>query len=294
MSWKDQLQQAEFAGVAFDVQRISDELARRVAQYKYPYVDGADLEDRGREPRTTTLTAVFLGPEYESDLGEFMLAIDTEDSGTFKHPILGQWKAKVRRIGIAHEDTARDMATVDVEVIEDGTRTQLPTLFSLTQLATAINTQQVAVTAAGAALPSKPNLSSVTQALQDLNDAVDDLQDAVDDAVATVENAVNDVRARAQAAIDAVRNLYASTVLEAYSVVKEVNDLVYKSQQLAESATAAVPTMVEHVIGAQQSAAQVAHELYGDASRATEFEDLNRLRHPGRISSGTRLRVYSK
>lgn len=294
MSWDNNLQTAKYRGMEFHVQRINDELARRIAEYKFPYVDGADLEDRGREPRTTTLTAVFHGPDYVTDLGQFMQLVDSTKSGTFRHPLLGTWQAKVRRIGVAHEDTARDMATVDVEVIEDGTRTDLPTLFSVQQQTEAVDTQQTAVTAAGAALPPKSNLQAVKDALSDLNDAVDDLQQTVNDAVAQVDNAINEVRSRAQDAIDKVRNLYESTVLEAYSVVKEVNQLVHNCQQLAEAATSAVPTMIEKVIEAEQTAAQVAMDLYGDASRATEFEDLNRLRHPGRITPGTKLRVYSE
>jgi prophage DNA circulation protein len=145
MTWTSgDLELAEYGGVEFHVQRVSDEIARRLAQYKYPYVDGGDLEDRGREPRTTSLTAVFQGPNYITELGRFLRVVDTDDSETFRHPLLGTWTAKVRRLGITHEDTARDMATVEIEVVEDGTRTSLPILFSVAQLSAEVTTQMTA------------------------------------------------------------------------------------------------------------------------------------------------------
>ncbi|ECA5645410.1 multidrug DMT transporter permease, partial [Salmonella enterica subsp. enterica serovar Saintpaul] len=47
MSWQDNLQDASFRGVRFDVVSTQDSVARDHADHEYPWTDGADVHDLG-------------------------------------------------------------------------------------------------------------------------------------------------------------------------------------------------------------------------------------------------------
>lgn len=160
MAWDRQLDTATFRSIPFEVERIDDSIMRRIAQYKYPWRDGADLEDIGRDPRRTSLTAVFYGDDYETSLSEFMSTVDEGKKGLFVHPILGSWQARLNISSIQHEPGKRDACTVQVEVLEDGTSTELPELYSITALEDEVLTEAAALTAA-----NTDNIAKVTSAV---------------------------------------------------------------------------------------------------------------------------------
>ncbi|WP_311207440.1 DNA circularization N-terminal domain-containing protein, partial [Escherichia coli] len=51
MGWAENLQNASFRGVQFDVLNTDEQISRDHAVYEYPFVDGADLHDLGRKAR---------------------------------------------------------------------------------------------------------------------------------------------------------------------------------------------------------------------------------------------------
>jgi len=59
MSWANNLQDASFRGVKFDVARTRDGRQKATASHEYPYLDGADVEDLGGRARHFSMTAVF-------------------------------------------------------------------------------------------------------------------------------------------------------------------------------------------------------------------------------------------
>ena len=89
MAWKDTLQDASFRGVVFDCQRTDDTIARDVARYSYPNVDGEDIVDLGQKANEVNLTAVFWGDDYESKLQNFLGALAMKGVGELIHPVFG-------------------------------------------------------------------------------------------------------------------------------------------------------------------------------------------------------------
>ena len=64
MSWREELIQATFRGVAFFVQGHEGEVGRRVQVHEFPLREKPWAEDMGRKARTFTLDAYVLGSDY--------------------------------------------------------------------------------------------------------------------------------------------------------------------------------------------------------------------------------------
>lgn len=280
MTWDLQLDTASFRGVEFEVERLDDALVRRIREYRYPWRDGADLDDLGREPRRTQLTAHFRGDTYESDLSAFLKIVDAGKSGTFIHPTLGTWTARISIPSIAQTHEDRDAAVLQVEVIEDGTSTTLPTLYSIEKLEDEVETECLAV--------------------EDEDPGYDEVSDAVSAARAFVASAqakasqitseVNKVRKKIDTAVEKARQL---TDVQNYPLVRSLKKLAYSCQKVGTRIQQVKPVVLERTIPVEMPLPLLAHKLYGDSSRATEIQQVNRVRNPFIAPPGARLKVYS-
>lgn len=135
MGWADNLQIASFRGVTFDVTATNEQISRDHAQYEYPHVDGADVKDLGRKPRTFRLTAFLWGNTYEYRLQRLMAVLDEPGDGELIHPVYGSVPSViVTRYDIQHDAEAPDSCTVELNFLENRTgfrlfSTALPEMF---------------------------------------------------------------------------------------------------------------------------------------------------------------------
>lgn len=119
MSWKDDLLPASFRGIEFDCMDTRDTLSRDIAQYRYPYREGADVEDLGGKPDNIRMTAIFYGDDYETRLQTFLKAVNTPGSGELIHPVFGSYpKVQLLECGAFHQATYVDTAHVELVFIE--------------------------------------------------------------------------------------------------------------------------------------------------------------------------------
>ncbi|WP_311207558.1 DNA circularization N-terminal domain-containing protein, partial [Escherichia coli] len=89
MGWAENLQNASFRGVQFEVLNTDEQISRDHAVYEYPFVDGADLHDLGRKARPFRMTAFLWGDDYEYKLGKLTAALDEGGDGELIHPVYG-------------------------------------------------------------------------------------------------------------------------------------------------------------------------------------------------------------
>lgn len=119
MSWEQNLQDASFRGVKFDVIRTRDGRERAVSRHEYPYVDGADLEDMGARERRFFLDAVFWGDDYDTRLKAFLEALDQDGNGELIHPVYGSIaKAQLDRYEVRHSAERVDYCEVELHFSE--------------------------------------------------------------------------------------------------------------------------------------------------------------------------------
>lgn len=119
MAWAYNLLDASFRGVTFDCRSTDDDAERAVASHEYPYQDGEDQEDLGRQARRFSLQAVFFGEDYDSRLQAFLQVLDQPGHGELIHPVFGSIKqAQLRSYRIHHEADSPDYCSVDLAFTE--------------------------------------------------------------------------------------------------------------------------------------------------------------------------------
>lgn len=122
MSWADSLQQASFRGVKFDIKNARDSAERSLGISAYPYLDGADIEDLGANPRSCQIQAVFWGDDYETQLQAFTEALDTRGPGELIHPVFGVMpNMQVKLYQVNHDEDAPDYCTIDIQFLQHAT-----------------------------------------------------------------------------------------------------------------------------------------------------------------------------
>lgn len=283
MSWADSLEMASFGGATFHCERVSDSLVRRWARYAYPYRDGVDVEDMGREPRETTITAVFAGPDYQSDLGALLLVVDDGEPATFTHPLFGSWQARANLTRIEHQHDRRDGCTVELQVLEVGTDTTSQTLFSLSRAKEELTTAMSATAAAVATLPAATLLEEIEAKVAEVVEVAAEMQSSIDAATTQVERSMNRLRSEVVAAQDKLRRAYTDN--QAYQSIKALNLVAYRAFQMASRALAERP-LSQVAQRAQGPLILAVYAAQGGLDRLAEAERLNRVRNPNRVPVG--------
>lgn len=119
MSWLLTLQDASFKGCRFECISTDDVIARDVAQYERPYVNGVETEDLGRKAREFRIQAVFHGLFYESGMNALLAILDEPGPGELVHPIYGSVpQAQLASVHVGHQADMPDCAIVDLVFIE--------------------------------------------------------------------------------------------------------------------------------------------------------------------------------
>lgn len=110
---------ASFKGVKFDVMDVSDDISRDVQSHSYPYIDGADQEDLGRQARQISMTAVFWGDFYEVELNRFLTVLDERGAGELVHPVFGVFpQMQLTNHKVQHKADDVDYCTVSLQFVE--------------------------------------------------------------------------------------------------------------------------------------------------------------------------------
>ncbi|ECC6010214.1 multidrug DMT transporter permease [Salmonella enterica] len=124
MSWQDNLQDASFRGVRFDVVSTQDSVARDHADHEYPWTDGADVHDLGRKARNFRLNAVFWGDDYDTRMQQFTAELDKPGAGELIHPVYGSVpKVQLIEYQVKHDANSPDYAEVGLVFLESVTGT---------------------------------------------------------------------------------------------------------------------------------------------------------------------------
>jgi prophage DNA circulation protein len=287
MTWSSgDLKTASFRGLSFDVISTEDDFSRRITEHKFPYRDGALLEDTGREPKPTNITAVFFGEDYLSRLTAFLALVDEGTTGPFQHPLLGRWQAKVFRVAVRHSHDRRDSAEVELELKEDGTDTTV---------------QQISG-ADAAAGQLDDDVTAAQDAYDDLDQTVDSAQDAIDDAGdfgADADDQIDDLTERADQldrnVQDAISDLDAlDDQIAASPVVDALRDAHLSALRLKTSLEHVAPLVVSRDVGIDTPLTLLALTELGDPDRLDDILRLNKIRNPAFVEPGIVLKIPSK
>lgn len=120
-SWKDNLRQASFRGVPFQVEEDEGTFGRRVQVHEYPNRDKPYTEDLGRATRRFTINAYLVGDDFFDARDRLIVAIDTPGPGTLVHPYYGEIAVCIDgEVRVSHSGREGRMCRVSFGVVEAG------------------------------------------------------------------------------------------------------------------------------------------------------------------------------
>lgn len=118
MGWKDDLYDASFRGVMFEVAATVDSYTKSIAQHQAPYSDDADIEDMGLEPRQISVEAMYSGEDYLVWTNALEAALAATGSGELIHPVYGVLEVQVVSWEVNHNTDNVDFCSISIKFIK--------------------------------------------------------------------------------------------------------------------------------------------------------------------------------
>ena len=116
----EEIQTGTLNGYEIQMETIEDTFPKAIAQYEYPYADGADLEDMGQKAHTLKIRCYFWDDEEQETYGDHIELINSlkdKELIDFVHPKYGLMQVKIESIAVMHNDLKRT-AQLDISIIE--------------------------------------------------------------------------------------------------------------------------------------------------------------------------------
>jgi prophage DNA circulation protein len=306
------LQEASLGGVAFPLSQRSFSGGRDLSRIKPVYQPGQAVEDTGRTPYTFKVTAeLYADVDAAHYPGVFNALIglvhDERQLGEVEYvdPLLGAFAVKIIDFDAQETSAARNGGTLSFTLEEVSIR--IADFLQATHISPQSEAEQVArqadesLDAAGvsdddlsdafdsAGLPlqgdelSWPAGQKLTSLVGDFVAFAADAQLAVDD----VQGALGNARAR----LASLLSLPTLRTADGWYALAAVTSLVDSISRLGDSVVARSVAVVDYTISSQQSAREIALDLYGDPSRCAEILLRNPVKNPNAIPAGTTLRL---
>lgn len=172
-------------------------MAKRLARFQYPGVDGETAQDNGRNSYDWPLTFHFEGPQNDIDSWAFFIGLDAVGIWTIIHPVYGRRRLQLVNAKLVADPTGSGNITqVDTSWMEPINQS---TVSSYTDLANAIGAQVAAVNAGGleqfASMVYGSNVSQVQALLSQARGAVGSIRKSITDLYSEAMNYYNQVLA---------------------------------------------------------------------------------------------------
>lgn len=117
--WKLNLRHASFRDIPFYFDSSEFKAGRKTVVHDFPKRDLVTIEDMGRATREFSITAYFLGSDYQDYRDAFINAIEQKGAGKLVHPFYGEIDVYVTgTISVSENKTDGGYATVSISVIE--------------------------------------------------------------------------------------------------------------------------------------------------------------------------------
>jgi prophage DNA circulation protein len=116
------LQDGRLDDITLEMETIDDRFPKVIAEFKYPFMDGSDLEDMGQDTHLVTIRCFFWDAgetshtTYDNHIN-LVNALAKKSDWTLFHPKYGEMKGKVRDVFVRHDDRIRH-AEVDITFLE--------------------------------------------------------------------------------------------------------------------------------------------------------------------------------
>lgn len=98
--------------------QIQDSGGRRVATFKFPYVDGQTTDDLGREPEAFDLEIIFFGNNYIQGFLGLMTELQKPTPGDLIHPVRGPVTCRMQSYSATHASDMNKAVKLNLRLVE--------------------------------------------------------------------------------------------------------------------------------------------------------------------------------
>lgn len=100
------------------VDQVQDNIARRLAVFEFPYVDGQTTDDLGRKGESYDFNIIIYGPNYYAAYLSLIKEFNNPLPGTLVHPVRGRMIVKFKNAQVIHKSAERQAVTLRATFIE--------------------------------------------------------------------------------------------------------------------------------------------------------------------------------
>lgn len=238
MTWREQLRDASFRGVPFQVESGDVQHGRRTVLHEFPLRDKPFVEDLGRRARLVSVEAFIVGPDFMAGRDALIAAIEQPGGGKLVHPHYGEMQVTLTEPARVSNSTREGgMCRISLVFTEAG---------EITYPSAAADTRAQVATRADAAIAAGTEAFDARFTLDDLpgwlgTDALDVVGKALDrvQAAAQLAGGIAANRAGFDALLGGLRDQVADLLNEPLSLARNVFELVGAVRALAPDGLAA-------------------------------------------------------
>ncbi|MCL1961394.1 MAG: DNA circularization N-terminal domain-containing protein [Desulfovibrionaceae bacterium] len=120
MPWQDRLSRARFRDFEFLTDSHEAKYGRRLAVHEYPGADVPLVEDLGEKAQEWSLSAYFIGPDYDYPRNEFLSLLAEPGPAWLTHPWLGELWVSVSGWSVSESNEKGGYCEVKIELVPGG------------------------------------------------------------------------------------------------------------------------------------------------------------------------------
>jgi prophage DNA circulation protein len=307
--WSAQLFEASFGEISLNVLNVDDDRSRAQAVHTYPFRDGAEIQDTGGEPRTTSVTLIFFqqGADGEDNVNNGRSALDrfiefddlvqTGVPQTFVHPLTGSYQALVGPYRFTANAQERSQVIVGCTFIE---ASDIPAVLSAGDADTITASVDQVGSAAGDVDDSLATATPEVQAKIDeqpvtvQNDAVATAQGWADDLVKSARDINAELNEITDEILTEANRLELSTDPRNYETWIAFQNLHASTRRAADAAIKTAPRLTEVELKKTTSLLALMTQLFGGRSAVDKYartRELNDIPNPAKIPAGTKVTI---
>lgn len=237
MTWREQLRDASFRGVPFEVDSAENVGGRRAISIEFPGRDLPQTEDLGRKARKHSFDAYVIGPEYMAARDALLAALEQGGPGMLVHPYIGELRVQIGEVRWVETSRQGGYCQFTIECFE-ATDIVYPRALSDTRGAAEAQTDAAQQAAAEAFAESHSVVGQPQRVIDAARDLVDQAVNAIEGIVSTISTLPEQAAVFADLA-DRLSSAAASLVLAPAELADDLLGLVRQVTVAAERPRAA-------------------------------------------------------
>ena len=116
--FKEELDEASFKGIKFEVTSHKSEFGHRNASFAFPFNDRFEIQEFGKKQSTYKITGFLLGKDYAKKRDDLIKCVNDGGSGELIHPYLGRLVVFCQQISVSESFEKYGYCLIEFDFVE--------------------------------------------------------------------------------------------------------------------------------------------------------------------------------